>query len=243
MIKRFLRNIILREKASSQRFVDHLRKKGVEVGERVRFFSPSNTLIDLSCPWLISIGNDVNITHGVIILTHDYSWSVLKKNSSRPGEILGAQSPVRIGNNVYIGMNAIITRGVTIGDHVVIGAGSVVTRDCESGSVYAGVPARRIMSLEEFEEKRRSKQYEEAKKLALCYRERFGKEPPKEEFFEYFMLFSTVEEALAQPRFCAQMKTGGNFEQSIGFMKEHPPMFDSYEAFLKSCFGEEKPKC
>lgn len=238
MIKRFLRNIILKEKASSQRFVTYLRQKGVRVGEQVRFFSPSKTIVDLSCPWLISIGNNVNITHGVIILTHDYSWSVIKQCSKTPGRVLGAQSPVQIGNNVYIGMNAIITRGVTIGDNVIIGAGSVVTRDCESGGVYAGVPARRLMSVEEFEQKRAGKQYEEAKEMVRLYRERFGKEPPMEEFHEYFMLFATAEEAASHPRFRAQMETGGNFEQSLAYMKAEPPMFESYEAFLKSCKEE-----
>ncbi|MBR2716087.1 MAG: acyltransferase, partial [Ruminococcus sp.] len=79
MIKNILRNIILKEKADSKKYVAFLRKKGVEIGENVRFFSPSNTLIDMSAPWLISIGNNVNITHGVIIITHDYSWSVIKQ--------------------------------------------------------------------------------------------------------------------------------------------------------------------
>lgn len=239
MIKRFLRNIILGEKASSDKFVAHLRKQGVQVGEDVRFFSPSKTLVDLSCPWLISIGDHVNITHGVIILTHDYSWSVFKRCGKAPGRVLGAQSPVKIGNNVYIGMNAVITRGVTIGDDVVIGAGSVVTSDCESGSVYAGVPAKRLMSVEEFYEKRASKQFDEAREMALLYRERFGKTPPKEEFHEYFMLFADAEEALETPCFRRQLETNGNFEQSLQYMKSHQPMFESYAAFLERCYGDD----
>lgn len=239
MIKRFLRNIILREKSSNEKFIAYLRKKGVEIGTDVRFFSPSNTLVDLSCPWLLSIGNNVNITHGVIILTHDYSWSVLKKNPANPGRILGAQSPVRIGNNVFIGMNSVITRGVTVGDNVIIGAGSVVTGDCDSNSVYAGTPARRIMSIEEYYIKRESKQFEEAKKMALIYRERFGQKPPKEVFFEYFMLFSTSDEACAVQSFRSQLETGSNFEESVSFMNGHKPMFSSYEEFLESCFEED----
>ena len=61
--------------------------------------------------------------------------------------------PIKIGDNVYIGTGCIILPGVTIGDNVIIGAGSIVTKDCKSNSVYAGIPARYIKSLEEYREK------------------------------------------------------------------------------------------
>ncbi len=236
MLKNFFRNLLLKEKASPEKYADYLRSRGVELGRNVRFYSPSNTLVDLSAPWLISIGDDSKITHGVIILTHDYSWAVLKKLPAKEGRVLGAQSPVVIGKNVFIGMNAIITRGVTIGDNVVIGAGSVVTRDCESNCVYAGNPARKIMSIDEFYEKRAQKQFEEAKKLALRYKNKFGKNPPKEVFSEYFMLFCTREEAENTPEFLAQMKTNDNLDKTIDYMENNKPEFQSFEAFLAACF-------
>lgn len=236
MIKKFIHNILLREKASSEKFVAHLRKQGVEIGENARFYSPSHTLVDLSAPWLISIGNNARFAHGVIILTHDYSWSVLKKLPHKGGKILGAQSPVIIGNNVFVGMNAIITRGVTIGDNVIIGAGSVVTHDCESNSVYAGSPAKKIMTIDEFYTKRENKQLEEAKSLALQYKKRFSKNPPVEVFLEYFMLFCTADEALAIPQFKAQMETNNNFLETLEYMQTHKPMFESFEAFLEECY-------
>lgn len=231
-----LRNFILKEKASPEKFAEHLKSRGVELGKNVRFYSPSNTLVDLSAPWLISIGDNTKITHGVIILTHDYSWAVLKKLPKKEGRVLGAQSPVVIGKNVFIGMNAIITRGVTIGDNVIIGAGSVVTRDCEADSVYAGNPAKKIMTIDEFYEKRACKQFEEAKKLALCYKKKFGKNPPKEIFSEYFMLFCSKEEAMSVPEFSAQMKTNDNFEQTQVYMDNNQPTYKSYESFLEACF-------
>ncbi|BCS80373.1 CatB-related O-acetyltransferase [Anaerocellum diazotrophicum] len=49
-----------------------------------------------------------------------------------------------IGNDVWIGANAIILRGVKIGDGAVIGAGAVVTKDVEPYSIVGGVPARLI---------------------------------------------------------------------------------------------------
>ena len=233
MIKKFLKGLFLGEKASSEKYVDFLKKKGIHVGKDVRFYSPSNTYIDVQNPYLLSIGDHVRITHGVIILTHDYSWSVIK---TIDGSVLGAQSAVKIGNNVFIGMNAIITRGVTIGDNVIIGAGSVVTKDCESNSVYAGNPARRIMSVEEYANKRRALQFEEAKKVALAYRERFSEMPTKEIFREYFMLFSTSEDVKKCPEFEAQLKNCENYDESIAYIDNNPPMFENYEEFLKACY-------
>jgi len=52
--------------------------------------------------------------------------------------------PVYIGNNVWIGMNSVIMRGVTIGDNVVIGANSVVTKDVPANTIAAGTPCKVI---------------------------------------------------------------------------------------------------
>ena len=71
---------------------------------------------------------------------------------------------MEIGNNVFIGVNAVITRGVTIGNNVIIGAGSVVVKDCQANSVYAGNPAKRIMSLDAFYEKRKNSNLQKQKK-------------------------------------------------------------------------------
>lgn len=50
--------------------------------------------------------------------------------------------PVHIGENVWVGVGAVILPGVTIGDDTVIGAGSVVTKDIPSGVVAVGNPCR-----------------------------------------------------------------------------------------------------
>ena len=235
MLKKILKKIIFREKASSEDYVSWLRKHGVKIGEDVSIYAPTKTKIDVTCPWLLKIGSHVRITEGVTILTHDYAWSVLKNAPKTKGAILGAQSPVTIGDNVFIGMNTVITRGVSIGNNVIIGAGSVVTKDCGSDAVYAGNPARKIMSLSEYYEKRASLQHEEAKKLVQVYRDAFGEDPPKEVFFEYFMLFCTSEEATAVPAFKRQMELGTGGEDSVLYLREHSPRFSSFEEFLETC--------
>ncbi len=57
--------------------------------------------------------------------------------------------PVRIGNNVWIGANAVILPGVTIGDNSVIGAGSVVTKDIPANVVAVGNPCRVLREIGE----------------------------------------------------------------------------------------------
>lgn len=234
-IKGIIKKIILGEKADSTSYINHLKKCGVKIGHDVTIYSPTHTLIDVTTPHLLSIGNHVRITHGVIILTHDYSWSVLKNYDSSKGAVIGAQSKVSIGNNVFIGMNTIITRGVTIHDNVIIGAGSVVTKDCEPNSVYAGNPAKKIMTLDQFLEKRKQKQLEEAKNVAVEYFNRYGKIPEKEIFNEYFMLFETAESASAIPQFLSQMKTSNNYDDTVAYMNSHCAPFSSFEEFISEC--------
>lgn len=50
--------------------------------------------------------------------------------------------PVRIGNNVTVGANAVVLEGVQVGDNAVVGAGAIVTKDVAPNAVVAGVPAK-----------------------------------------------------------------------------------------------------
>lgn len=60
---------------------------------------------------------------------------------------------IEVFDNVFIGSNSVILYDTKIGPNVVIGSGSVVTKDCESNSVYAGVPARKICSFDDYAKK------------------------------------------------------------------------------------------
>lgn len=228
------------ESEASEDRLNILRKGGAKIGSDVYVYASNATIIDGTAPWLLTIGNHVRITSGVKILTHDYAWSVLKHFSADdvlPGGIYGAQRPVEIGDCVFIGMNAIITCGSKIGDRVIIGAGSVVSGVCESNSVYVGVPARRIMSLDEYCAKRKARQFEEAREFVRLYRERLGKMPTQDIVSEYFMLFCTAEQAQKVPAFREKMAQLDNFEDTMAYMHANPPMFDGYEEFLDACIS------
>lgn len=85
----------------------------------------------------LSIGDHCTISAGVHIYTHDNIARTLTAGIS-PIE----RTPVRIGNQTYIGPNAIIAKGVTIGDCCIIGASTFVNSDVPSHSVMLGTPGR-----------------------------------------------------------------------------------------------------
>lgn len=235
--KSIIRKLAYGYKAESLSYIAHLRSAGMEIGNDCIIYAPTKTLIDEQYPWMVTIGNHVRIAEGVKILTHDYSWSVLKNYH---GCVLGASGSVEIGDNVFIGMNTIIERNVKIGNNVIIGAGSVVVKDCESDSIYAGVPAKKLMSINDFFEKRCAKQKAEAKDLAQKYYERFKRLPTPDVFHEYFMLFETDDSVLSNRIFSDKLRLGGTENKSMTWMKEHTPDFASYEEFMRYCFDKNE---
>ena len=215
---------------SSESYISHLRKIGVGIGNRTTIFDPRSTIIDESRPWLIKIGDDVQITAGVTILTHGYDWSVLK---GVYGEVLGSSGGVEIGNNVFIGMHSTILKGVHIGQNVIIGANSLVNKDIPDNCVAAGNPCRKIMDLSEYHQKRKKAQLKEATELVQLYRERKGKEPDERALHEFFWLFSDDPDNL--PELWKHMNSlMGNEALTNEVMKQHQKSFNDMNDFLKS---------
>ncbi len=100
----------------------------LKIGDRVSI--NSNNII--ACHDSITIGDDVIFSPNVQIYDHDHDYNApngLKENRY-------VTSPVFIGNNVWIGANAIILRGSDIGDNCVIAAGSIVKGKVDSGTVF-----------------------------------------------------------------------------------------------------------
>ena len=106
---------------------------GVKCGKS---FVGQQVIFDSEHPENIEIGNYCAITMRCILLTH----YVVPRGSYHDYEY----GKIKIGNNVFLGANTIITKSVTIGDNVIVGAGSIVTKDIPSNEIWAGVPARFI---------------------------------------------------------------------------------------------------
>lgn len=111
----------------------------VQVGEHT-WIGP-HTLLDGRAG--LRIGRYCSISAGVQIYTHDtVKWAV--SGGVAPHDT----APVTIGDCCYIGSQSVVVKGVTIGAHSVVGACSLVNRTVEPYSIVAGVPARRIGSVE-----------------------------------------------------------------------------------------------
>jgi acetyltransferase-like isoleucine patch superfamily enzyme len=107
------------------------RLRGVNIGENVHI--GPHVFIDNINPQLVTIEDNVGIGANVSILTHDYvDWAT---RTIETGKVL-------IKKDSYIGVGAVILKGVTIGRGAVVGAGSVVNKDVGDGDIVAGVPAK-----------------------------------------------------------------------------------------------------
>lgn len=103
----------------------------------------------------VEIGNDVLIAWGCTIVDHDsHALRFSDRSEDVSNWYLGSKDwtrvaiePVIIKDKVWIGLNAVILKGVTIGEGAVVAAASVVTKDVAPWTIVAGNPARVIREL------------------------------------------------------------------------------------------------
>lgn len=94
-------------------------------------------------PYLIEIGDNVAIAYGTNLVTHDGGiWCL--RNEFTGGDIFGK---IKIGNNVFIGMNCTILPNTIIGSNCIVGAGSVLRGKYPDDCVIIGNPAKVVMRM------------------------------------------------------------------------------------------------
>ncbi|GGC56873.1 acyltransferase [Marinobacter halophilus] len=101
--------------------------QGTCIGNNVAFIATSEITIGKRC----LIGNNVRIYDS------DFHSLDISRSTAR-----AISSPVKMGDNVFLGDNVILLKGVKIGENSIIGAGSVVTKSIPSNVIAAGNPAR-----------------------------------------------------------------------------------------------------
>lgn len=146
-------------------WLEGLQNGRIEIGE--------NTLFQQHC-WLtldidrarITIGANCFLNIGVMVAAQDHvtigDWAMIGNgcfigdashrfdDPDTPMALQGftSKGPTTIGANSWLGVNTVVTSGVTIGERCVVGANSVVTSDIPPNSIAAGAPARVIRSID-----------------------------------------------------------------------------------------------
>jgi hypothetical protein len=142
---------------------------------------------------------------------------------------------VVIGNNVYFARKCTVLKGVTIGDNCVFGYGATITKDIPANSVAVGTPAKVICTVEEFYRKRREESIEEAFIYARSIKERFGRMPVIEDFWEEFPLFVNGNEIDKYPMFNYKLQLGNAL---VNWQKNHKAIFRNFDDFIEHAFAE-----
>jgi acetyltransferase-like isoleucine patch superfamily enzyme len=126
--------------------VAYARSIGGTIGEGTHLYGGDSRTFG-SEPYLVTIGKNCHITNEVRFITHDGMSLILR---ARHPDI-DLLEPIEVGDNVAIGMRSIILPGVRIGSNCIVGCASVVNRDVADNTVVAGVPARVIGTIEDYE--------------------------------------------------------------------------------------------
>lgn len=111
-------------------------KGGVRLGNHVEV----NNFTIINGTGGVVVGDNTLIGSGVRIISYQHQYELGMLIREQPT----ISAPIRIGQDVWIGANAIVLAGVTIGDGAVVGAGAVVTKDVAPDTIVAGVPAKQI---------------------------------------------------------------------------------------------------
>ena len=228
-----IKRIIDPNHCSNTAYIEYLRRNNVSVGDHTIFYSPRHTSVDIQKPYLVSIGSYCKITTGVIILAHDYSISVARRVF---GEFIGGTAPTKIGDNCFLGMNAIILPGTTIGNNCIVGAGSVVKGGYPDNVVIAGNPAKVVCTLAEYYQKRKNRWVDDAKRCALEIYHNTGRRPTIEEMKDgFYWLYTQRSQENIDNHNNFFTLTGDDYEDICRKFLTTEPVYSSFDDFLKDC--------
>jgi len=129
-------------------YIELCKAKGMKVGKDVIFVeAPAFG----SEPFLIEIGNRTKITAGCTFINHDGAMYVIRNMEKyQDARNFGR---IKLGDNCFVGNNCTFLPGSQMGNNCILGAGSVLNSSMPDNSVYAGVPAKFICSIDEYGDK------------------------------------------------------------------------------------------
>ena len=125
--------------------VKYFRSQGVDIGEGVEIFGASLHTFG-SEPYLVSIGNQVTISHDVDFITHDGGLRVAR--AKYPDAYLYGR--IQVSDNCFIGAHCILLPGAKVGAGSVLASGSIVAGEIPPDVVAIGAPAKPVKPVEEY---------------------------------------------------------------------------------------------
>jgi acetyltransferase-like isoleucine patch superfamily enzyme len=130
--------------------VRYFRSQGADIGEGVEIFG-ANLFTFGSEPYLVSVGNQVTISHNVDFITHDGGMRVAR--AKYPGAYLYGR--IQVADDCFLGAHCVLLPGAKVGVGSVIGSGSIVTGEIPPGVVAVGAPAKPVRSVADYIEGKR----------------------------------------------------------------------------------------
>jgi acetyltransferase-like isoleucine patch superfamily enzyme len=121
----------------------------ITVGDQARVRIGEGTFLNIAVMVaaleLVEIGSHCMLANGCFVTDANHRFD--DPDRPVPWQGFDSKGPTRIGDNVWLGANVVVTSGVTIGERCVIGANSVVTQDIPPYSVAAGAPAKVLRTI------------------------------------------------------------------------------------------------
>lgn len=129
----------------------YYKKMGVNINPPITYIHPS-VYIDSHNFSLITIGKNVTISRNVTLLVHDYSIATALSYSGYLFDegIPHFEKKIVIGNDSFIGANAILLPGTIVGCNSIVGAGSVLKGEYPDNCIIVGNPAKVIKNTKEW---------------------------------------------------------------------------------------------
>ena len=118
------------------------RKANIGSGQRVKIGKNCGLAEGLVILGDVEAGDDLMLGPEVVMISYNHEYS----DPNVPMRAQGASEsrPIKIGDDVWIGMRAMIMPGVTIGSHAIVAGGSIVTKDVPDWAIVGGNPAKVI---------------------------------------------------------------------------------------------------
>lgn len=150
---RFLYRIILKihsiwRNIYQKSYIEICKSRGLKVGKNVIFIDTPDFGSE---PYLIQIGDRTKITAGCRFINHDGAMYVIRSMEKYADARNFGR--IKIGENCFVGNNCTFLPGSQMGNNCILGAGSVLNSSMPDNSVYAGIPAKFICSIEEYGDK------------------------------------------------------------------------------------------